>query len=109
MSSLKVQDFAPSLFMKTALVIAELPKTTDTDEAIKRWQDFLAQIERFGKPTKETTRPVVNMWQIPLDNGLPFVGRLFDIAERHKISIRALILDEFPAWITNPPANPEKA
>ena len=90
--------------MKTALVIAELPKTNDTDEARTRWQDFSMYIQRAGAHPKGTTQITANIWQIPLDNGLPFLGGLFQFAERCKISIRALILDEPPAWIKHPPA-----
>jgi hypothetical protein len=94
--------------MKTAIVIAELPNTNTPDADRVKWQDFLARVQRVGKTPKDTIRQTGNVWQIPLDNGLPFLGRLFDSAEASKISMRALILDEPPAWIENPPTNQGK-
>ena len=94
--------------MKTALVIAELPATIDTDADRKNWQDFLECIRRGEMLLEKTIRLPANVWQIPLDNGLPFLGELFLSARVCKISIRALILDEPPTWIEYPPAGREK-
>jgi len=91
--------------VKTALVIVELPTTNDTDADKKNWQDFLAHRQRAGAPPENTKRLTGNVWQIPLDNGLPFLSGLFQSAEECKISIRALILDEPPEWIKHPPAH----
>jgi hypothetical protein len=91
--------------MKTALVIVELPKTNDTSADRTNWLDFLAHMQRAGEPPKNTNRLTGNVWQIPLDNGLPFLSVLFQSAEDSKTSIRSLILDEPPEWIKHPPAS----
>jgi hypothetical protein len=88
--------------MKTALLISELPTTNMPDEDRGRWIDFSNKVKSIGEPPKNTNRLTGNVWQIPLDNGLPFLARLFDAAEASKISVRALILDEPPTWIENP-------
>jgi len=91
--------------MKYALVIAELPKTIDADADRKNWKDFSEYMQRVGELPKDTERITGNIWQIPLKNGLPFLGRLFQLAEDNKISIRALVLDEPPEWIKHPSAS----
>ena len=90
---------------KTAIVIAELPKMNGPIECRNQWLHFSESVQRIGKLPKNMNQITENIWQIPLDNGLPFLAQLFDLAENNKISIRALILDEPPAWITHPPAS----
>ena len=86
----------------TAIVIADIPNTQDADANRLKWSEFLERIRRNGEMPTGSERMTGNVWQIPLDNGLPFLSRLFQIAEENKISIRALILDEPPAWIKHP-------
>ena len=91
--------------MKYALVIVELPNSNDADADRTKWLDFLEHVRRIGEPPKDTERITGNIWQIPLNSGLPFLSRLFQLAEDNKISIRALVLDEPPEWIKHPPAD----
>jgi hypothetical protein len=91
--------------MRTVIVFAELPKMTDTVSTITRWQDFLKNAEGSYRPTAESAHPTINLWQLPLNSGLPFLAKLFQFSELYQIPIHALILDEPPEWIKYPPTS----
>ena len=90
-------------FMKHALVIAELPQSKTRDEGQTIWLGFLEYVRRIGEHPKETIQLAENVWQIPLDNGLIFLGKMLELAETNQIPMRVLFLDELPAWIKHPP------
>ncbi len=69
-----------------------------------QWRSFLASIQKNVPPDEGTLRIRENVWQIPLDTGMPFLSKLFDWASGMRIPMHILFLDEKPDWIQYPPA-----
>ena len=88
--------------MKTFLIIAERPKHVDEAGATEAWKEFLSEAKPFLPPAKKGDELPEGIWQIPEDNMLRMLARLLHMAEVRKLSLRAILLDEPPAWIKYP-------
>ncbi len=88
---------------KFALVIAEFRKNEHGETDAKGWSEFLADVPRLARPNQETQKIHDNVWLIPLDKGIPFLVRLFDLSNGSGILLRILFLDAEPDWIQYPP------
>ena len=91
--------------MKTLLLIVEIPSTSSLSADEVKWKQILAYIQRDAPTAKDTKRLTQNVWQMPLENGLPFWGRMTLLAQEHEFSMRGLILEESPAWTLYPPSS----
>ncbi len=88
---------------KIALVIAEPIKSKAGYADQDTWRSFLASIQKNVKQIEGIDCFHENVWQIPLDNGLPFLVELLRWAGGIGIQIRVLFLEEAPDWIKYPP------
>jgi hypothetical protein len=86
-----------------ALVIAERPPSDMNDVPISRWDRFLDDIQKNIKPCRGMQKIHENVWLLPLETGIPFLGRLMEWADGYHIPLRILFLDEEPDWIKIPP------
>jgi hypothetical protein len=94
----------PTKNAEFALVIAErLPSGATNDPQGREWGNFLSTIRTSGKPPAKTKTLHENVWLIPLENGIPFLGKLIDWASTEPIRLNILFLDEEPGWIKYPP------
>jgi len=87
--------------IKFALVIAERAKYEqgNGNAHIGRWQNFLKNVQDNLAPPEGTTTIHENVWLIPVDGGLIFLGSLLRMAESGAIPTRVLFLAESPVWI----------
>ena len=62
------------------------------------WERFLAAIKT---PPVETSVESFheNVWLIPLDKGLPHLGKILEMAKQNRVTVRVLFLSEKPKWI----------
>jgi len=88
---------------KFALVIAEARKNDDQESDAASWSAFVAKVPKLARPSQETQRIHDNVWLIPMDTGIPFLVRLFDLSNGANIHLRILFLDAEPDWIQYPP------
>jgi hypothetical protein len=87
---------------KFALAIAEKPIRGTVQDPDKIWKEFLGNYRSHIRPTEDIQMIHENVWLIPLDTGMPFVGRLLDWTNMAGIPLRILFLDEEPDWIQYP-------
>ena len=88
---------------KFALVIAEARRNNNQETDAASWNEFVAKVPRHARPSQETHRIHDNVWLIPMDTGIPFLVRLFDLSNGANIQLRILFLDAEPDWIQYPP------
>jgi len=88
---------------KFALVIAEARKNESLESDTESWSEFIAKVPKQARPNHETQRIHDNVWLIPMDTGIPFLVRLFDLSNGANILLRILFLDAEPDWIQYPP------
>jgi hypothetical protein len=88
---------------KFALVIAEARKNERHESDAASWSEFLAKVPKLARPNQEAQTIHDNVWLIPMDTGIPFLVRLFDLANSSGIHLRILFLDAEPDWIQYPP------
>ena len=88
---------------KFALVIAEARKNEHPESDAASWNQFVAQVPKKARPSPETQTIHDNVWLIPMDTGIPFLVRLFDLSNGSNIHLRILFLDAEPDWIQYPP------
>jgi hypothetical protein len=88
---------------KFALVIAEARKNEQHESDAASWSQFIAQVPKQARPSPETQTIHDNVWLIPMDTGIPFLVRLFDLSNGSGIHLRILFLDAEPDWIQYPP------
>ena len=88
---------------KFALVIAEARKNEHHESDAASWSQFVAQVPKKARPSQETQWIHDNVWLIPMDTGIPFLVRLFDLSNGSGIHLRILFLDAEPDWIQYPP------
>ena len=86
-----------------ALVIAEAVKNNYWQADQTQWANFVANIRKNAQPPVGSLTIHENVWQIPLANGIPFLGKLVEVAEEMNIPLRILFLDATPDWIKCPP------
>ena len=89
--------------IKFALVIAERSKYEqgNGNAHITKWHYFLKNVQDNLTPPEGMTSIHENVWLIPVDKGLIFLGSLLRLAENGAIPIRVLFLAESPIWIQN--------
>jgi hypothetical protein len=88
---------------KFALVIAEAKKNEHGESDAGSWSEFLSNVPRRARPSPETQTIHDNVWLIPMNTGIPFLVRLFDLSNGSGILLRILFLDAEPDWIQYPP------
>ena len=88
---------------KFALVIAEARKNEEHESDAASWNEFVANVPKQARPNEETQTIHDNVWLIPMDTGIPFLVRLFDLSNGANIHLRILFLDAEPDWIQYPP------
>jgi hypothetical protein len=97
---------------KFALVIAEPTKPLPGVDAVRKWKEFLYNIQTNLRPSEAILKIHENVWLIPLDTEMRFLTQLFDWAYGVEIRLRILFLDAEPNWIKYPPdaeAKPSQA
>ncbi len=98
-----IQGVNVSKNAKFALVIAKARKNEHHESDAESRSEFLAKVPRLGRPNQETKTIHDNVWLIPMDTGIPFLVRLFDLSNGSDIHLRILFLDAEPDWIQYPP------
>jgi hypothetical protein len=89
--------------VKHVLVIASTPpKTPENPGVIEKWNNFLGILEYNEMPPANTLRIHNNIWVLPIDTGLPFLGSLLKYAAEAEIPLRVVFLEDIPDWIKNP-------
>ena len=88
---------------KFALVIAEARRNERRETDAASWNEFVAKVPQQARPNQETQTIHDNVWLIPMDTGIPFLVRLFDLSNGSDIHLRILFLDAEPDWIQYPP------
>jgi len=87
-----------------AFVIAERPKykpaLPNPDE---RWAKFLSSLRQIHTPHPNTETLHENVWLIPLQTELTYLGKLVEWALSYHIPLYIQFLDDKPAWIKYPP------
>jgi hypothetical protein len=92
----------------TIIVIAEIPvgdeATTDVAKKDKKWSEFLLNIPETLRKSGTVLRLCENVWQLPLDTGLPILNVFLEYGKSHSgIRMRYLFLEGIPEWQLCPP------
>lgn len=88
----------------TILVIAETPIHDDVASKSRRWTEFLLNMPQALKQNAQVERLCENVWQLPLDKGLPTLCEFLDYGKGYSdIRMRYLFLEGIPEWQLCPP------
>ena len=87
---------------KFALLIAETHRADAKHETSTGWRSLLAGWYSVLPKDEEKHRLTENIWQIPLDSGLPIHARLIQACNDYNVPIRVLFFDEEPEWRKHP-------
>ena len=80
-----------------ALFVAEIPQSEQKRE-FAYWREFLEHTSKLATPIEGLIKPSENLWQIPLESALPFLGHLVHLAEQNGIKYKVCVLNQKPQW-----------
>jgi hypothetical protein len=84
--------------MKYALFVIERPEKLDHDKR-QEWSCLLQEICSASSKIEGIENLRESFWQIPLQDGLSFLGDCIRATDKLHYRWQVLILDEKPSWI----------
>ena len=89
-----------------AILIAQIPKETNTISSLSVWQQFLSAVKNRIGEIGQTRYPAEGVLVVDLNKELHLLVHIQHCAATHGISYRLLLVDK-PDWIQwNAPAQP---
>ena len=80
------------------LILLEPPDGTDQN-AVLQWDALLQRLRDRATQIEGMEMFAENVWQIPLNNGLPALAELILGADAARIRYNVLFLEKAPEWI----------
>jgi hypothetical protein len=87
--------------MNSVIFVIDVPKTFESPLATHAWQQFLSGLDHITNSAPGILKLSDNVFQIPLENGLPAFVQYGEDCRAHQYSYRVLFFEENPAWVTS--------
>jgi len=87
--------------MNSVIFVIDIPETSESMLEASAWRSFLLSLDHITNSTLGILKLSDNVFQIPLENGLPAFAQYGEECRAHRHSYRVLFFEENPAWITS--------
>ncbi|MGA3267083.1 MAG: hypothetical protein ABSE16_09695 [Verrucomicrobiota bacterium] len=93
------------------LIVLTKPKPTAPKEQLDGWKNFESNVNNSALwPQSDTEknngpekRLAENVWLIPLQDGMPFLGKLVAAANSFSVPCKMMLFEDSPPWIVSEP------